>query len=489
MLTETLLLITLGSVAGVILGYSAVDASGSMLHSATTTSSQLGYRVDYSFDWRVLAYTLAIATFTLLCVGLWPAFHANRHELNAVLHGGGHGSSPRRRFGIRSVLVVTQVAGSLMLLIVAGLFVRSLARAEHMFMGFDPDQVLTIMLTPKQIGYDEVRTRAFFRDIQATLRGTAGVESASSSYTVPMGMPSPASPIFVEGHPFAKDQRAPVISFNSVDPDYFTTLRIPIVQGRAFNVSDNEAAPRVAIVNQTMARKLWPNEDAIGKRFRRESESGELLTVVGVAHDGQYFFLSPDPQRYFYLPIAQNYSAFRYLEIRSPLPPESLLSSVQEEIRKLAPDLPIIDARTMQDTVHGLAGLFVFRLAASLAAVMGVLGLVLAVVGVYGVVSYNAAQRTHEIGVRVALGAERRDIMKLVLEQGLRLVVAGLLVGLLAAAVLTRGMTKLLIGVGATDPMTYAAVATLLSTVALLACWLPAFKATRVNPVVALRQE
>jgi putative ABC transport system permease protein len=238
-----------------------------------------------------------------------------------------------------------------------------------------------------------------------------------------------------------------------------------------------------------MARKLWPNEDAIGKRFRRESESGELLTVVGVAHDGQYFFLSPDPQRYFYLPIAQNYSAFRYLEIRSPLPPESLLSSVQEEIRKLAPDLPIIDARTMQDTVHGLAGLFVFRLAASLAAVMGVLGLVLAVVGVYGVVSYNAAQRTHEIGVRVALGAERRDIMKLVLEQGLRLVVAGLLVGLLAAAVLTRGMTKLLIGVGATDPMTYAAVATLLSTVALLACWLPAFKATRVNPVVALRQE
>jgi putative ABC transport system permease protein len=304
-----------------------------------------------------------------------------------------------------------------------------------------------------------------------------------------MGMPSSTHPVFVEGNPLNPGERPPQASSNSVDPNYFGTMRVPLLEGRPFTESDNKTAPRVAIVNQTMARRFWPNKSAIGKRFTTENNSGNPFEVVGVVADGQYFFISPDPQPYFFIPLAQNYTPFRYLEVRSPLPPESLAKSIEEEIHRLAPDLPIIDARTMQDTVHGLAGLFIFRLAAALAGAIGILGLILAVVGVYGVVSYTAAQRTQEIGLRIALGAKRRDIVKLVFGQGLGLVVAGIVCGVAVAAAVTRVMSKLLIGVGANDPLTYASVAILLGAIALLACWLPARKATRVDPIVALRSE
>jgi len=251
-------------------------------------------------------------------------------------------------------------------------------------------------------------------------------------------------------------------------------MRVPLLEGRNFTDADNDKATRVAIVNQTMAHRLWSNQNAIGKRFIVKSNGEGPIEVVGIVRDGQYLFFSPDPQPYFFVPLAQRYTPFRYLEVRSALTPELLVKEVEDRIHTLAPDLPIIDARTMQDTVHGLAGLFIIRLAAALAVAMGILGLILAVVGVYGVVSYTAAQRTREIGVRMALGAERSDILKLVFKEGVAPVIVGVSIGIAVAAMLTRAMTKLLIGVSATDPLTYAMVVTLLSTVALLACWLPA---------------
>ena len=490
MLTESLMLAAIGAIGGVFLGEWAMGAAGSMLHSVTTASSNLAFRMDCSFDWRVFAYTLAAAVFTGVFVGVWPALRAGRADVNDLLHEGGRSNSAsagRRMF--RGALMVAQVAGSLALLIVAGLFVRSLRQAEHMYLGFDPDHVLNVMVDPHTIGYDETRANAFYRDLEERIRAMPGVQSVSLALAVPLGSPGKGASIYVEGHPLLPNQQAPSVTYNSVDPPYFETLKVPLVRGRAFRDSDHKTAGPVAIVNQTMARKFWPNEDPVGKRFSFKSASGPFIEVVGMARDGQYMFISPEPQSYFYVPLAQSYTSVRSLQIRSSAPPESLMNGVQDQIHRLAPDLPIMDISTMQRVIHGLAGLFIFQLAASLAAVLGLLGLTLAVVGVYGVVSYSVSQRTNEIGIRMALGAGRGEILKLVSKQGLTLVGIGVAVGLVLAWALTRAMTKLLIGVSPTDPLTYAVVAILLAGVTLLACWIPARRAMSVDPIVALRHE
>jgi len=489
MLTESLLLSLLGGILGVLFGKWAIKASGSALHSVTTTTN-FAYKMDCSLDWRVFSYTLSAAILTGVLVGLLSARRASRAEVNDILQGGGRGdSSVRGGSRIRSALVVAQVAGSLILLIVAGLFVRSLRQTERMYLGFDPDHVLNVMLDPQQIGYDEIHAEAFYRELESRASAMSGVESASLSFAVPLGIPGRVGFVSVEGHPLVAGQQPPETSFNSIDPAYFATMRIPILRGRAFADSDNEAAPQVAIVNRTMAKKLWPNEDPVGKRFRWAGESGPYVEVIGVVQDGQYFFLSPDSQPYFYLPLAQNFSSRLSLQIRSSIPPESLGVAVQEQVRALAPDLPIIDLRTMQQTVRGLGGLFVFRLAASLAAALGFLGLTLAVIGVYGIVSFGIVQRTREMGIRVALGADRNDILKLALGTGLALISAGVILGVASSWALTRAMAKLLIGVSGSDPVTYATAVVVISAVALFACWIPAHRATKVDPLVALRYE
>jgi predicted permease len=491
MLTETLLLALLGGIGGVVLGEWAISASGSMLHSVTSSSSGIAYHLDYGFDWRVFAYTLGAVVLSGIFLGVWPAFRAGRVDLNTVLHEGGRSDSGGAgRHGLRGVLLVAQVAGSLMLLIVAGLFIRSLERAEHMYLGFDPDHVLNLMLDVRQIGYDETRAKALFRELKDRVRAMPGVQSASLAFTVPLGMPSPGSPIYVEGHPVAPGQVVPGVSFNSIDPEYFETMRVPLLEGRTFRDSDNETAPPVAIVDQTMAKKFWPNQDPIGKRFSMKSPTGPFIEVVGLARDGQTeWHFSTEPNAYFYLPLAQNFTAFLSLQVRTTVPPESLLRGVQGQIHDLAPDLPIFDARTMQQGIHGLGGLFVFRLAASLAGVMGILGLTLATVGVYGVVSFGAAQRTREIGIRMALGATRRGILAAIIRQGLQFTLIGVAAGLAGAFALSRLLRSMLVGVKPGDPGTFIGVSLLLLAVALLASYLPARRATKVDPMVALRYE
>jgi predicted permease len=488
MVTESLLLAILGGITGVALGEWAMSVSGSLLRSATTTSN-FAYKLDYSFDWRVFAYTMGIAFFTAIVVGVWPAIRAGDTELNPVLHEGRGDSVGAGGEGTRRVLMVAQIAGSLTLLVVAGLFVRSFQRAETMDLGFDPDHVLSVMLDPHQIGYDEARTKAFYRDLEERVRAIPGVQSASLSFAAPLQYPGHSRPIYVAGHPLAVGQHATMISFNSVDSAYFEVMRVPLLSGRPFSESDSETSRPVAIVNQAMAERLWSNEDSIGKRFSLISPAGPFIEVVGIAGDGQYFFISPEPQPYFYVPLAQNYSSFQSLQVRSAVPPEEISTPVQAQIRALAPDLPTIDVSSMQRVVQGLAGFFVFRLAASLAATLGMLGLTLAVVGLYGVVAFGVTRRTREIGVRMALGASRDQILKLVLGQGMKLTIAGVAAGLLVALLLTRAIARLLVGVSAADPATYLAVATLLSGVTLPACWIPARRATRVDPMIALRYE
>jgi predicted permease len=423
-------------------------------------------------------------------LGVWPAVRAGRADVNSVLHGAGRSDTAGvSRHRVRSVLVVAQVCGSLVLLIVAGLFVRSLAGAQHAYLGFQPDHVLNVVLDPKEVGYDATRAKTFYRDLESRVGALPGVQSASLAYSVPMGTVNNGSSIYIEGHPLTPGQQPPVVSFNRVDAPYFSTMRVPVLRGRAFRENDDEKAPLVAIVNQTMANEFWPNEDPIGKRFSTKSATGPFAEVVGVTGDGKYVFMGWDHERYFYVPTAQDFTFYRTLQLRSSVPPETLIAQVQNTIRALDPNMPISDVRTMQQSLTGPNGFFIFRIGAILAAAMGILGLTLAVVGVYGVVSFAASQRTHEIGIRMALGADRTAILRLVLRQGLVLVMAGVLSGVLLAWALTRSMATLLIGVSPTDALTFATATLLLGGIGLWACYAPARRAMALDPMVALRYE
>jgi predicted permease len=488
--TESLLIALLGSIAGILLGAASLAVSGSLLHSVFTNRNNRGFRMDVSFDWRVFAFATVTAILAGILVGLWPALRATRADVNVELQEGGRGASPSgRESAVRSVLIVAQLACSLVLLIAAGLFVRSLNSAEHMYLGFNPDHVLNAIMDPHEIGYDQAETKAFYEQLVDEVERIPGVQSTSIAFTVPMGRPSNTTPVFVQGRPVPTRERPPVIPYDCVSPSYLETMQVPLLQGRQFTDADSETALPVAIVNQAMAKRLWPNEDPIGKHFSLKSNGGPFVDVVGVAGDGQYFFISTAVQPYFYLPLAQNFVSYRFLQLRTSVPPQSIVSSVEEQIHKLAPDLPIDDIRTMQQLVQGIAGLFLFRLAVTVAAIMGFLGLTLAIVGLYGVVSYSVSRRTHEIGVRMAVGATRNDILKVVCWQGLQLIGAGVCAGLVAAWALARAIASLLLSVSPADPVTFASVAVLLTLVALAACLIPARRATRIDPTSALRYE
>ncbi|HMD40209.1 MAG TPA: ABC transporter permease, partial [Candidatus Acidoferrum sp.] len=485
MLTESIMLSLFGGVGGLTLGVWASGAVGTLL-----PVGRIPIRADFGFDWRVFAYAMAAALLTGAIVGLWPALRAGRADVNSVLQSGGRSDTAGvSRHRLRSVLVVAQVAGSLVLLIVAGLFVRSLIRAQHAYLGFDADHVLNLTLDPREVGYDEARTRTFYHDLEANVRAFPGVQSASLAFSVPMGPVQDGSMIYIEGQPPTPGQPAPVVIYNHVDEPYFDTMRIPLLHGRAFQESDNDKAPLVAVVNQAMAQQFWPRQDPIGKRFSLKSATGPFVEVVGIAADGKYIFIGFDNKPYFFVPLAQSYTPYRTLQVRSSLPPESMIAQMQNEVRALDPNMPVTDVETMRQSLGGGNGYFVFQVGAILAAAMGFLGLTLAVVGVYGVVSFAASQRTHEIGIRMALGAGRRDILQLVLQQGLALVIAGVLSGAVLAWALTRSMATILVGVSPTDALTYLTATLLLAAIGFWACYAPARRAMKLDPMVALRYE
>jgi predicted permease len=483
-LTETVLLSFMGGAVGVVLGMWV-----SSLNSIHVVAG-IPINLDFNFDGRVFAYALFAALFTSLVAGIWPAWRASRADVSKVLHDGGRaGSGGVARQRIRSVLVTAQVAGSLMLLIVTGLFVRNLQNVHGMELGFDPEGLVNVTMDPHEIGYDQTRTKEFYRQLEERARALPGAQSVAMAYSVPMGNYMDGNPIYVEGHPLPPGSQAPQMVFNRVTPTYFETMKTPILRGRAFTRSDDENAQAVAIVNETMAKKFWPNEDPIGKRFSTKGDAGPFIQVVGETGKGKYIFIGESPMPAYYVPIAQDFSSTRVLEVRSSGDPESMIPALQQEIHRLAPDLPIFNAETMKDSLGGANGFFIFRRGAELGAMMGILGTILAVVGVYGVVSFAASQRTREIGIRMALGAGRKEILVMIVKQGLGLVLSGVAFGLVAAWLLTRGMGNLLVGVSASDPVTFTGSTILLAAVALLACWIPARRAAALDPLDALRYE
>ena len=484
-LTESLLLALLGAGGGMLLGYWAMR-----FLSSIPLGTDLPLQLKFLPDVRVYFFALGAALVAGVIVGVFPALRVARHDVSSVLHDGGRGSSGgRRRQFLRGSLVVAQVAGSLVLLIVAGLFIRSLGKAQNIYLGFESSQVLDFSLDVQQIGYQESQGRAFYRELESRLRALPGVVSVAQAFSVPMGVMSTFDSLNIERHPAQPGQQPPSVQYNMVTPGYFDTLHIPVRHGRAFTESDEEKTLAVAVVNQSMAKKFWPDEDPLGKRFSTKGPSGPFIEVVGVVQDGKYKGVIEVPQPHFYLPLSQAYIPLRTFHIRTAVPPESLSTQVQSQVRELAPSLAISEMQTLDQALQGLNGFLFFRLGAQLTGTMGLLGLILAVVGVYSVASYAAVQRTQEIGIRMAIGATPGDILKMVLRQGLGTVGIGLLAGLVAAFAGTRLLADLFYGVTPNDPVTYAAVAALLLAVVLLACWIPARRATRVSPVLALRFE
>jgi predicted permease len=483
LLTESILQSLAGGAAGILIGVWLSSGLGSM-----KLGTDLPARLDFTFDWRVFAYAFACAVLTGIAAGIVPAVRASRGNLSSILHEGGRGVVGGRH-RLRSVLVTAQVGGSLMLLIIAGLFARSLGAAQHNDLGFNPNHVLNLTLDPNEIGYNHAQGQTFYRELLRRVRALPGVVSASTANSVPMGYYVSADTPQVDGYQPPPGQPAPQALCNAVSSDYLRTMRIALVRGRDLTDADDAKAPYVAVVNETMARRFWPKQDPIGRQFSIASEPGHPMTVVGVAHDYHFEGITRPVDPAILMPLPQHpvYS-LQTLHVRTVADSRNMIPAVENMVSTLAPGLPVFDVKTMTEALNTLNGLLVFQVAAGLAAALGILGLVLAIVGVYGVVSYDASRKTHEIGIRVALGAERSDVLRMVFRQGVVIVGVGLGLGL-AAAFASASVVASFLAVSAVDPVTYITGSVALALVALLASYIPARRAMRVDPMVALRHE
>jgi predicted permease len=423
--------------------------------------------------------------------GLAPAWHATKVDLVPMLKDDRRGGAGRRsRFSARNLLVISQVAVSLLLLICAGLFTRSLQNVNNVAPGFEADHMLTVLVDLGGSGYDEARGRLLYRRLLDQFEQVPGVRQISLAQIVPLKEDiTTTTVVAVEGYD-ARGGDYPWMFFNTVGPRYFETMGIPVLAGREFDRQDAEGAPPVVIVNETMARRFWPGpQAALGRRLRlseRPNVFGPYYEVVGVVKDIKYRSVGEAPRPFLYVPALQNYRQQMALHLRTAGDPNLLRSAVRDRVLALDKNL-LVEVATMRENMA--TAFLPARVAATVLGLVGVFGLSLAVVGIYGVVSYAVSQRTGEIGLRMALGAESRAILRLVIEQGLKLTLIGVAVGSVLALAFTRFLSGLLVGVSAADPLTFIVVPPLLTAVAIFACWIPARRATKVDPMIALRRE
>jgi predicted permease len=485
MLTESLMLAVCGGAAGIALG-----TWWSHLLTLVNLGTDLPLRLDFGFDWHVFAFSAVVAIVAGALVGIVPAIRLARANLNMVLREGGRGvAGGGHRF--RDALVIMQVGSVMVLLIVAGLFLRSLRQSEHAELGFNPENVLTMMMDPGEIGYNDARSQDFYKLLVERVEAVPGVRSATVAQVVPMGLiGNGPAPVTIPGFEPPPGQPGPLVDNNLIQGDYFETLGIGIAQGRRFNDGDDQNRAYVAIVSEAMAKKYWPHGDAIGRRFTINSDPAHSLEIVGIARDARYHGYRQPMEPYFYVPFAQHNTgnSLEALEVRTAGDPAAMMPALERTINGMAPNLPLFEVKTMHQALYSPNGLLVFEIIGTLAGIMGSMGLVLAVVGVYGVLSYVVSQRTSEIGIRMALGAQRGDILRIVYRQGMWIVGIGLAVGL-AASFGVAHLVGSMITVSPSDPLTFLGVAVTLTSIALLACYVPARRAMYVEPMKALRND
>ncbi len=485
LLTESLLLALLGCAGGIVLGL-----VGSRSMSSINLHMSVPLILDFQFDWRVFAYAFGVALLTALVVGIAPALRATRGNLNDLLHESARTATAGHQ-RTRGLLVVAQVGGSLMLLIVAGLFMRSLRNAEHANLGFDPNNVLNFTIDPHETGYNQTQSKEFLKNLLPRVRALPAVQSASVAATVPMGMYSYGSSLKIDGYQPPTGREGPTAGYNAVSPGYFETMHIPFLRGRDFLNSDSETSQYVAVINQAMAEKYWHGENPIGRRFTTTDALQKPIEIIGEVKNSRASGVAGPYRPYMYFPLAQhyNYQESVTLQLRTSLPLAIMNREVVSAIHSLAPVMPVLDVQTMTEALDTINGLLLFQFGAGLAASLGILGLALAVVGVYGVVSYGATQRTHEIGIRIALGAQPAQVLKMIFAQGFLIVAAGIAAGVLAAAGIAALVGNFLVGVSPLDAITYVGASLVIAAVALASCYIPARRAMRVDPMTALRHE
>lgn len=485
LLTETLLLSLFGGILGLV--FARWAALGLMsIHIPSDIPLKL---FDLQMDWRIFGFAFLAAVATGMAAGLVPSFQASRTDLADTLKAGGRSggaSTGHNRF--RNGLVIAQVAVSLVLLACAGFFIRSLQNSSRVDMGFRVDHTLMMSMDLGLQGYSEERGQQFYKQLTERIRSLSGVRDAAVAAYVPMGMENSMVNIFPDGLAIADKSKTETSSDDMVQSNYFRAAGTRVIQGREFTEVDSAAAPKVAIINDTFAKKIWPGQEPLGKTFRTE-KNGPSIQVVGITGTGKYFFLYEPPQPYVYFPIAQRYSSTASLYVYSQGDPQQLVSAVRDQIRQLDSGLPVFDVTTMEAQVQYGKPLLPARRGAMLVGTFGLLGLVLASVGVYGVVSYSVSQRTQEIGIRTALGAQSSHVLRMVLKQGMSMALIGTGVGIVLSFLLFRGLASVLYGVKSTDLVTLGAVSALLLAVAFAASYVPALRATRVDPVVALREQ
>jgi len=485
LLTESVLLALCGGIAGLVFARWAAMA----LMSIRIPTDLPLHLFDLRVDWRVFAFSFLVASITGIVAGLMPALQAHRTDLADTLKVGGRsggGSTGHHRF--RNALVVAQVAVSLLLLACAGFFIRSFQNSANVDMGFRVDHTLMMSVDLGLQGYSEERGQQFYKQISDRVKSLPGVRDASFAAYIPMGYENDIVNVYPDGQPVDNKSRAETSFNNQVQPDYFRAVGVHVIKGREFTEADSATAPKVAIVNETFANKIWPGQDPTGKIFRTEKD-GPAIQVVGLTRTGKYTFLYETPQLFVYFPVAQRYVAAATLMVYSQDDPLRLVGPVRDQIQQLDGSLPVFDVNTMEAHVEYGKPLLPARLGAMLVGAFGMLGLVLATVGVYGVVSYSVSQRTHEIGIRSALGAQRRNVLGMVLKQGMTMALIGTAIGIVLAFLLFRGLHSVLYGVVSTDLVTLAAVSSLLLAIAFVASYIPALRATQVDPVVALREQ
>jgi putative ABC transport system permease protein len=482
LLTESLLLALTGGVIGSLLALWLKDIL------VTFSPRDIPRLDEIRLDWRVLGFTVGVTLLTTLLTGLAPALQSSKPNLTSSLKEGGQKGGVGQGSRMRGALVVAEIALALVLVVGAGLMIRSFGQLQKVDPGFDPNNVLSLSVSLPESKYPEdAQQRAFFDQAEQRIRRLPGVVAVGSTTTPALTGYTWTSDATIDGRPpedYPREIRHKVIT-----PDYFRAMGVTLLKGRFFNESDNDKSQPVTIVNATLARRHFPGEDPIGKRikFSKPQLKGPWQTIIGVVNDEKQDGLGAKVEHETYQSYLQNAQGQMTLIVRAAMDPQSLAGAIREEIRALDRSLPLYDIKTMRVAIY--ESLARERFITLLLVVFAALALLLASVGIYGVMSYSVTQRTHEIGVRMALGAQTRDVLKLVVAQGGMLAAAGVAMGMVSAFALTRLMKTLLFGVSATDPATYIVVALLLTIVALLACYVPARRAAKVDPMVALRTE
>ena len=480
LLTEGVLLSLAGGVLGLLLAAWINNLVGGI-----KLPMDVALVFDLKLDWRVMLFALGLSILTGVAFSLLPALQSSNPALVPSLKDDAS-MSGFRRSRLRNALVITQVSLSLVLLVCAGLIVRSLKAAQQMRPGFDPENAVALSFDVGLQGYEETKGRAFHRQVLERARSLPGVRSAALTSNVPLSLNYNYSSIYLEGQAETSTSKLPVAVPISVSPGFFETMRIPF-RGRDFAENEDKKESRVVLVNETFSRKFFPKQDPIGKRINFSGPKDPLWEIIGVCGDGKYNSLGEAPMPAVFRPQFRDYDTLCTLVVRTNGDPRAIIPALRNEIQKMDITLPIYDVKTL--TEHMDIPLFPARMAANVLGSFGVLALVLAAIGIYGVMSYVVAGRTREIGLRMALGAQFRHVRQLILRQGMMLAMIGLVLGLGIVFVLARFLKSMLYGISPSDPVTFTTITILLAGVALLACLIPAQRATRVDPMVALRDE